>query len=194
MSSSSPIRTAAPAATRTSDLLSRPLLTVAGVLLAAGMVAGVVTYLGRSQLPEEHRPDTAAWGPHLALAAVAAILLAGAVWWHRRRGPEAPRRLLLLAPLGQRAERRIRHTLRSLRQPTVALRVLVGLLPAALMAFMAFRVGMQVTGGLDPNFTVNAWGGPSYLGAMFCHYLDAGLFLALAAGLLHLLLLPDPRR
>jgi hypothetical protein len=31
------------------------------------------------------------------------------------------------------------------------------------------RAGEQVIGGLDPNSTVNAWGGPAYLGAMACH-------------------------
>ncbi|WP_280382388.1 hypothetical protein [Nocardia wallacei] len=44
--------------------------------------------------------------------------------------------------------------------------------------------------GLDPNFTVDAWGGPGYLGAMACHYLDGALLMAAAAGLLHVLLLP----
>jgi hypothetical protein len=41
-----------------------------------------------------------------------------------------------------------------------------------------------VTGGLDPNFTVNAWGGPSYAGAMACHYLDLFLLAAGAAWLM----------
>lgn len=180
-----------PAATRTSDLLSRPLLSIAGTLVIAGMAVGLVVYLGRSSTPEERRPDATAWGPHLVLTAVAIVLLCIVAWWHHRREPEA-RRLILLAPLGQRAERRVRHTLSQVRRPTVALRCLIGLFPTALMAFLAFRVGMQVTGGLDPNFTANAWGGPSYAGAMYCHYLDAAFFIAAAAGLLHLLLLPDP--
>ena len=47
-----------------------------------------------------------------------------------------------------------------------------------------------MTGGLDPNFTVNAWGGPSYLGAMTCHYLDLVLMIAVAAWLLSKILLP----
>jgi hypothetical protein len=46
--------------------------------------------------------------------------------------------------------------------------------------------------GRDPNSTVNAWGGPTYLGAMACHYLDCCVLMAAAAWLLDRILLPDP--
>ena len=62
--------------------------------------------------------------------------------------------------------------------------------PLALIGYGFWRVGEQVTGGLDPNFTVNAWGGPTYLGAMACHYLDGGLIIAACAWLLDWILLP----
>jgi hypothetical protein len=39
--------------------------------------------------------------------------------------------------------------------------------------------------------TVNAWGGPSYLGAMACHYLDCFLMVAAATWVLNRILLPD---
>ena len=52
--------------------------------------------------------------------------------------------------------------------------------------------GGQVTAGLDPDFTVNAWGGPTYAGAMACHYLDLLVLMCAAAWMLHLILLPDP--
>jgi hypothetical protein len=42
------------------------------------------------------------------------------------------------------------------------------------------------------NFTVNAWGGPTYLGAMVCHYLDLLVLMAAAAWLLDEILLSDP--
>ncbi len=71
-------------------------------------------------------------------------------------------------------------------------RILLALLPAALFLYGFYRAGMQVTGGLDPNFTVNAWGGPSYPGAMACHYLDLFALMAAAAWLLDKILLPDP--
>jgi hypothetical protein len=53
-------------------------------------------------------------------------------------------------------------------------------LAALLMAYTPLRAGQQVLGGLDPDFTRDAWGGPSYLGAMAAHYLD-GLLIFLAA-------------
>jgi len=53
-----------------------------------------------------------------------------------------------------------------------------------LFLFCFWRAGVQVTAGLDPNFTVNAWGGPSYAGAMACHYLDLFLLAAGAAWLM----------
>jgi hypothetical protein len=53
--------------------------------------------------------------------------------------------------------------------------------------------GQQVIGGLDPNFTVTAWGGPSYLGAMLAHYLDAVYLFYIEAFLLHLVLVERTR-
>jgi hypothetical protein len=57
-----------------------------------------------------------------------------------------------------------------------------------------WRTGEQVTGGLDPNFTVNAWGGPGYLGAMFCHYLDGGLIMVACAWRLNWVMVPAGTR
>ena len=66
------------------------------------------------------------------------------------------------------------------------------------------RVGLEVPGGggggpsisVSPtpvaHFTANAWGGPTYLGAMYCHYLDLGLISAAAALLIDRLLAPHP--
>jgi hypothetical protein len=51
------------------------------------------------------------------------------------------------------------------------------------------RLGAQVIGGLDPNATVNAWGGPSYLGALLAHWLDGIVGFYVAAFLLSRLLL-----
>jgi hypothetical protein len=39
--------------------------------------------------------------------------------------------------------------------------------------FTVWRAGLQVLGALDPNFCVNAWGGPSCLGASLAHWMDA---------------------
>ena len=60
------------------------------------------------------------------------------------------------------------------------------------LLFTPFRMGMQISGGLDPNATVNAWGGPTYLGALLAHYLDNIVSFYAAAFLLSRLLLPQP--
>ena len=64
-------------------------------------------------------------------------------------------------------------------------------MPLVLVAlYTPFRMGMQVTGGLDPNATVNAWGGPTYLGALLAHWLDGIVGFYAAAFLLSRLLVP----
>ncbi|GAA5050676.1 hypothetical protein [Nocardia callitridis] len=164
--------------------LSRPLTAVALASLAAGLVSGGVLLLQRDPERADHVDGTAAWWPHavLALITVAGLVLL------RRRGVDLARSAL--APIGTSAARRLAATVRSVpHHPTAALRLLGGLVPLAILVFGPFRTGQQVLAGLDPNFTVNAWGGPSYVGAMACHYLDGALMMALAAWLLHLLLL-----
>ncbi|QIS13757.1 hypothetical protein [Nocardia arthritidis] len=164
---------------------SGPLVAVAVVSFAAGIVSGGISYANRSAHREAHVAGTAAWWPHLALLVFAVVLVV--VVTRRAARPAG----LLLAPLGSPAAQRLRHTLAATRRhPTAALRLLVGIVPMAILVYSPWRIGEQILGGLDPNFTANAWGGPSYLGAMACHYLDAALLMAASAGLLNLLLLP----
>ncbi|MFI6041527.1 hypothetical protein ACIA8C_07820 [Nocardia sp. NPDC051321] len=167
--------------------LSRPLLAIATVSLTLGIVSGGVSYLNRSPEHETHVEGTAALLPHILLFVLAAALITVVL---RRRGIDSFL-LLLLAPVSTTAAHRLMRTLRSiLTHPTALLRLLLSILPIALLVYSPFRIGMQVLGGLDPNFTVNAWGGPSYLGAMAFHYFDAALLMAAAATLLNVLLLP----
>ncbi|EGD53679.1 hypothetical protein [Gordonia neofelifaecis] len=168
--------------------LSRSLAAAFGTLFTAGVVHGAVLYAGRSPLESEHVPGTSAWWPHAVLAAAAVVLSIG-VFVHRRRAGR--RGSVLLLPIGERAARRVRLTLAAARAGTGRGRALAAAAPAALLLYSAFRVGVQIIGGLDPAFTVNAWGGPTYLGAMACHYLDAGLLMAASAWLLDKILLPD---
>ncbi|CAM4084884.1 hypothetical protein NONI108955_08135 [Nocardia ninae] len=169
---------------------SRPLVAIATASLVAGIVFGGTIYLNRS--PELATPvdGTSAWLPHLVLFALAAVV--GTVIL-RRRGVEATIQLLP-APVGTTAARRLGNTLRAIpRHPSVLLRVLLAVPAMVVLVYCPFRIGVQVLAGLDPNFTVNAWGGPTYLGAMACHYLDAALLIAAAAYLLNKLLLPATR-
>jgi hypothetical protein len=163
-----------------------PLLSASAAALAAvGIATGLVSYLHRSPVRAAHAPGTSAWIQHLILAAVACALYGVARWRHGRRPHRGGGPLLLLAPLGRSAASRLAATMRQLSWRSVAV-----LPPLALIGYGFWRTGEQVTGGLDPNFTANAWGGPTYLGAMACHYLDGGLIIAACAWLLNWILLP----
>ncbi len=157
-----------------------PLLTVSAAGIAAvGIATGFIRYLDRSPIRESAAPGASAWGQQLAVAAVACALYGVARWRHGRRFGRGSGRLLLLAPLGRNAAARLTAAARQ-----ASWRIAAAIPPLALIGYCCWRVGEQVTAGLDPNFTANAWGGPTYLGAMACHYLDAALIIAASGWLL----------
>jgi hypothetical protein len=165
-----------------------PLLTVSAAgVTAVGIVTGFLNYLDRSPIRELTAPGASAWGQQLAVAAVACALYGVARWRHVRRFGRGSRRLLLLAPLGRNAAARLMAAARQASWRTAAALPLL-----VVVGYCCWRVGEQVTAGLDPNFTANAWGGPSYLGAMACHYLDIALIIA-ACGWLLDKILPQPQ-
>ncbi|HSZ48895.1 MAG TPA: hypothetical protein VK823_26405 [Streptosporangiaceae bacterium] len=164
--------------------LSGPLTALAGSAFVSGAVYGLLQFLQRSPVRQRHVAGTAAWGPQLALA-LAAIAILSFAWWRRQRGNgPRPGRRSLLVPLGTSAARRIARVLGLGGDSAQPGRFLLALPAAALLGYCVWRAGVQVTGGLDPNFTVNAWGGPSYAGALACHYLDLALLGGAAAWLL----------
>lgn len=164
--------------------LSGPLTALVGSAFVSGVMYGLFEFLQRSPIRREHVAGSAAWGQQLALALGTIVILSAAQARHRRRFGSRPGRLWLLAPLGRHAARRVARALGSGSEAAQPGRLLVALPAAALFLFCFWRAGVQVTGGLDPNFTVNAWGGPSYAGAMACHYLDLFLLAASAAWLM----------
>lgn len=165
--------------------LSRPSVVILATSFAAGTILGGVIYLNRSPHHNAYVEGTDAFWQHMVVFAVAAVVAVIVL----RRSHTRPLRLLL-APLGAPAAGRLALTVRSSpRHPTALLRLLLSIVPLALLVFFPFRAGVQVLGGLDPNYVVNAWGGPSYLGAMAFHYIDAALLVAVSAGLLNVLLL-----
>ncbi len=178
---------------RISRQLSVPTTLLATACVAAGTVTGLFIYLDRSPVRRRYLPGSSAYWQQAAIAAVA-LLLYGYSWWrHQRRPGQQPGRLLLPAPLGKPAARRFARTMhQAVRSPSEFTRAVATLPFAVLLIYCAWRIGEQITAGLDPNWTVNAWGGPSYFGAMACHYLDMGLLMAAAAWLLGKILLPDP--
>jgi hypothetical protein len=60
--------------------------------------------------------------------------------------------------------------------------------------YTPFRDGVQVLAGLDRNFTRDAWGGPSYLGAALAHWLDGALIFYAAFAVVRLLTAGAQRR
>jgi hypothetical protein len=157
-----------------------PLLTISAAgVTAVGIASGFISYLDRSPIRHATAPGASAWGQQLAVAAVACALYGVARWRHGRRFGRGSRRPLLLAPLGRNAAARLTA---AARQPSW--RAAAALPPLVVIGYCCWRVGEQVTAGLDPNFTANAWGGPSYLGAMACHYLDVALIIGASGWLL----------
>ena len=57
------------------DQLSGPLTALAGSAFVSGVVYGLLEYLQRSPIRQEHAAGAAAWGPQLALALAAVVLL-----------------------------------------------------------------------------------------------------------------------
>jgi len=159
--------------------VSATMCALAASAAVAGIATGLATYLHRSPVTEAHVPGTSAWVQHVIVAAVAGALYGTARWRHNRRFGRGTGRLLLLAPLGRSAASRLAATMRQVTWRSAAALPLL-----TLIAYNFWRAGDQVTGGLDPNFTVNAWGGPTYAGAMACHYLDGALMIAVSAWLL----------
>jgi hypothetical protein len=166
-----------------SSYLSGPLTALVGSAFVSGAAYGLTQFLQRSPVRQRHVAGTAAWGPHLGLA-LAALVILTVVWWRRRTAGRRVGRSWLLTPLGSTSARRVARVLGFADGSAQAMRILLALPAAALFVYCFWRAGVQVTGGLDPNFTVNAWGGPSYAGALACHYLDLSLLAAAAAWLL----------
>jgi len=166
----------------TSRSLSKRLVVTAELLFTSGVSIGWLHYLHRPASPLRHLPGSNAWWQHAVVAAVGAAIL-GTIWFARKSGRTA--RPVLLAPLGRGAAERISLLFRqALRGPINFGRTLLATPLLLLFMFGLFRAGYQITSGLDPDNTVNAWGGPTYVGALACHYLDIFVVMAASAWLL----------
>jgi hypothetical protein len=178
-------------AKRSGFRLSRFTVGALAALFLLGIAKGAVEYARRSPVPEAHAQGTSAILVHVLLAvAVAVTVIAVQVSRARRPGERGPSPWA--APFSARAAARLGRTLRfahgwSLRN---AARALAAAVLVLVVAYVPARMGAQVIGGLDPNNTVNAWGGPTYIGAMLAHYLDALVGCYAACFLLGRLLLP----
>ena len=135
--------------------LSAPLVILVAALFAAGVISGLFSYLDRSSVRETFIPGSSAWWQQLAVAVIACAAFGDGRWRQLGRRRD---RLWLLAPLGKPAARRVARTLGALRGLSGLGRALLAVLPAAVFLYFFYRDGEHVIGGLDPNFTVNAWG------------------------------------
>lgn len=173
--------------------LSRLSVNVFGLLFAAGIAKGAQAYARRAPGIERHAAGTNAITVEVVLAAVAVAAVIG-IQARRsrqpalRRGPSP-----WAAPFSASPVSRLLATLRFAGGPSLPnLARFITALPLVLvLLYTPFRMGEQITGGLDPNATVNAWGGPTYIGALLAHWLDGIVGCYAAAFLLsRLLLLP----
>jgi hypothetical protein len=172
--------------------ISRVTVTIFALLLVAGIAEGAVEYARRSPKIERHAAGTNAITLHVVIAVAAAVAVV-IVQARRSRQPAWQRGLSpWTAPFSATAASRLRRTIRlaeGLSLPNLA-RALAAVPLVLVLLFTPFRMGVQIIGGLDPNATVNAWGGPTYSGALLAHYLDAMVGFYAAAFALSRLLLP----
>ena len=185
--------------------VSRTAVTCVVVLFAIGTAAGLVQLISDT--------DTTSTGAGVAVANVvhcliAAITIGVAVAIHRRnparlrafaRAPfttagwhnlisastALPRSLgdIARAVSGRSSHRhKLGHVLLGLPAGIV---LTVG---AALIWFTPLRAGQQVFAALDADFTRDAWGGPSYLGASLAHWMDGVLMFYAATALIRAML------
>ena len=110
----------------------------------------------------------------------------------RSRRPTQRGRSPWAAPFSASALARLSRTIRfahGLSLQNLA-RVIATVPLVLVLLYTPFRMGVQIVDGLDPNATINAWGGPTYPGALLAHWLDGIVGFYVAAFLLSQLLLP----
>lgn len=171
--------------------LSRLCFGILAVLFVLGIGYGALEYASRARVAERHVAGTNAITVHALIAVAAALIVAGIQVWRSRRpalrGPSP-----WAAPFSAAAMARLRRTTTFSRglSPANLARVIVAVPLVLVMAYAPLRMGAQITSGLDPSATVNAWGGPSYPGALLAHWLDCVVGFYAAAFLLSRVLLP----
>lgn len=187
--------------------LSPVLVIGSAALVALGAVTSSIAHStsasGAAQPRPVHDPAQNAWPFHLVLTALAAIALSAAFAWmlRGRRGSAVGcheqsflERAVsaLTAPWRRGTADRIVATIRLARVGSVGawffgvarvLRAALVTFAVFAVAYALFRFGMQLGYIGRPAEYVNAWGGPSYVGAMYAHVLDM-LVLIIPLGLL----------
>lgn len=181
------VRTGSHADQRPANRLSRPSVAVLFAAFVIGIVEGALNYAHRSHVIERHVAGTNAITVHVVLAIVAVAVVAVVQLSASRRAIKRAG-MPWVAPFSANALSRLCRTIRASRGIS-AVRLLPTALLLLVLLYAPFRMGAQIVGGIDPNATVNAWGGPTYLGALLAHWLDCIVgFYAVAFVLSRLLL------
>jgi hypothetical protein len=166
--------------------VSRLTVPVLAAMFMIGLAKGAIAYSRRSSVLKAHVAGTNAITVHIVIAIVAAaavIFIQVRRWRMRDKPGSSP----WIAPFSSSAMARMSRAIR-LSPGAAAVRALPMALLTLVLLYAPYRMGAQIIGGLDPNSTVNAWGGPSYAGAMLAHWLDCIVGFYVAAFLLGRLL------
>ncbi len=183
-------RTADSATTTERTALSHAVHGAFLAMFAVGVVTGGIHWRNSDE-PVAHGQVLVANVVHLALAAV---VIAGVAWASRCHRARLRRAIAWPLSADGAAAVASASTLGALGRPTrrprgsLAIRIVKtasGALGALVVWYSLWRAGFQVLGGLDPAFTSQAWGGPSYLGAGLAHWLDGIIGVAAALAVVH---------
>jgi hypothetical protein len=171
--------------------LSRITLPVSAAAFISGLIAGAISYMDRSDKIEKFIPGSNAIPAHIVVFIFATIAVVLVIRTHSKR-PKGT--LILLSPFSNTAFSRFRNTLLCKQGLTLLnlLRAIVCIPLVFFFIFLLWRAGLQVIGGLDPNFVINAWGGPTYLGASMTHWLDAILMFYAVVAILNIIMIKQP--
>lgn len=162
------------------------------ILFLIGMAEGAAEYASRSHVMEAQAPGTNLVPVFAGLGIATAAGVIGVQIWRSRQQPARRGSSPWAAPFSARALARLGRTLRSAGQGRTwhPLRALATAGLLVILAYWPFMMGAHLTSDLDPNATVNAWGGPSYAGAVLAHWLGGILAFYATSLLLHWVMLP----
>jgi hypothetical protein len=157
-------------------------LTLVSAVFAIGVVAGAESYVNRSSVVVRHENGSSAIATQIVIFVAALVIVVG-TRYKRSRSTSPLRHQVWSSAFSKESMSRVRQTIQLKKGFSLVnlARIPTSLLLILLMLYWPFRMGQQLIGGLDPNFNVNAWGGPTYAGALLAHWLDCILaFYALA--------------
>jgi len=167
--------------------LSKFTITLLGLFSLVGLWAGYKAYLDRPAIVQKHIANSNAIGIQLILAVLLVVTAGSYLVW---RSKNRTNRRIITAPFSSVAAERFKYTifLKNGVSPLNLLRIPGALFLGILFVYNFPRATFQVFYGLDPNATINAWGGPSHWGASLAHWLDCIILIVIEAALLNLVM------